>query len=896
MNDDSILDLTNGRTNDTVYIKYFTSAGTPRVWSDIDLTNSRADKIHISRPITNLGVLQYKTFRMLNEGVTNTVEIFPTIYKPTIAVAPTYTNNYKYTVTDNSGTLTFTRGTPTDGLIGALDATDERSFSLLSNYQATSNLNAHAITGELTIFGKDKQYSIAGGSDSSAINSRNNLFAINPGSKLNIFDTVIKNSYTAAGGGAILNNGIVNLYNSDFNHNASNYGQGGAIYNNGTANIYNSNFAYNSAGDEGGAIHNVGNLNIANSTFSNNTAHNGGAIMNWLGTTNILNSTFTGNTSAAGFGGAIANYNGTINLIADGGNVEFTGNKAGGESNALQSRMATTNLNAGNGQIIFNDRISSILSDNTININGRNDAKKVDNSTIFLNAPTQGTVVLNEDMTGFGNHSATTDNTVNLYNGTVKLGPNAKFFEAVDFNMYQGSTLDMQNNKIDNINVDTLSLKNAGSSYVKIDADLAKGTADNFMGTVAQRPDGSGGWLSTIDTNAKLSINKINVLSDTAPATTKIQIANDANLKAAITLDNTQKSVTGPVYKYAVDYDNSNGILSFQGGGNSYSGYNPRTFASGVAAQANGFLGAVASYNEVLGRVDQPLLDDILLHNQLGYSPKLLNKTASAAGNPEFSPLMDASKKPTAWFRPFSSFENVPLNNGPRVSSVAYGSTFGSDCGLKSLKRGYQYMMTGFGGYTGSHQTYDGTSLYQNGGFGGIMGTLYKGDFFTALATTVGASNISSNSSPDFGMLNAGLASRTGYNHRILNNKFILQPNYLMSYTFINTQDYTNNQGVRISTAPLNAMQIAPGVKLIANMKDGWQPYLCSNMVFNLLDKSNVTANDISLPQVSVDPYVEYGAGVQKKHGERFTGFFQSMLRNGGRNGVTLFAGFKWAI
>jgi hypothetical protein len=51
-----------------------------------------------------------------------------------------------------------------------------------------------------------------------------------------------------------------------------------------------------------------------------------------------------------------------------------------------------------------------------------------------------------------------------------------------------------------------------------------------------------------------------------------------------------------------------------------------------------------------------------------------------------------------------------------------------------------------------------------------------------------------------------------------------------------------------------------------------------------------------ALPQMSIAPYIEYGAGVQRRWGERFTGFGQAMLRGGGRNGVAFQFGFRIAI
>lgn len=117
-----------------------------------------------------------------------------------------------------------------------------------------------------------------------------------------------------------------------------------------------------------------------------------------------------------------------------------------------------------------------------------------------------------------------------------------------------------------------------------------------------------------------------------------------------------------------------------------------------------------------------------------------------------------------------------------------------------------------------------------------------------------------------------------------------------MSYSFVNTYDYTTASGVKISSAPLHAIQIAPGLKFIGNLKNGWQPYVSRQMIWNIMDKSRFMANDVSLPEMSVDPYFQYGVGLQKRMGERFTGFGQAMIRNGGRNGIALQFGCRWAL
>jgi len=85
-------------------------------------------------------------------------------------------------------------------------------------------------------------------------------------------------------------------------------------------------------------------------------------------------------------------------------------------------------------------------------------------------------------------------------------------------------------------------------------------------------------------------------------------------------------------------------------------------------------------------------------------------------------------------------------------------------------------------------------------------------------------------------------------------------------------------------------------LKGVKNLKNGWQPYASVGMVWNILDKTDFSAASIGLPDLSIKPYVQYGVGLQKRWGERFTGFGQAMIRNGGRNGIALSAGFRWAI
>lgn len=59
------------------------------------------------------------------------------------------------------------------------------------------------------------------------------------------------------------------------------------------------------------------------------------------------------------------------------------------------------------------------------------------------------------------------------------------------------------------------------------------------------------------------------------------------------------------------------------------------------------------------------------------------------------------------------------------------------------------------------------------------------------------------------------------------------------------------------------------------------------------MGRNQVTANDVVLPKLSERAYLQYGVGVQKTWADRFTGFLQAMVRNGG---VVLSAGFRLTI
>ena len=194
------------------------------------------------------------------------------------------------------------------------------------NAEASINVTDSIFTGNNAgryggaIFSSGNNLTISSISNS---NFTNNTVKINGGA---IFNTInlsitdsnfINNTADNKGGtqidnfgGAILNNGrwaILNITGCNLTKNSA-LTSGGAIYNNGTINVNDNLFTYNTA-PNGGAMYNELNTTVTDSTFKFNNATNGSAIYN-NATSYINTSNFTNNT--AEISGAIYNNDSTI--------------------------------------------------------------------------------------------------------------------------------------------------------------------------------------------------------------------------------------------------------------------------------------------------------------------------------------------------------------------------------------------------------------------------------------------------------------------------------------------------------------------------------------------------------------------------------------------------------
>ena len=552
-----------------------------------------------------------------------------------------------------------------------------------------------------------------------------------------------------------------------------------------------------------------------------------------------------------------------------------------------------------NGNLIFTNnniidgKITGTTATNTgvLEINAKNlDINLINSGTLKLSG------ALNREISGLGTTKIVGDSLTLLDGASVKgvLDINNQTLNVLatnttnmfnDVNVNSG-TLNLINNGINNLSANSFNMN--GNVNLLVDADLKNSIMDRLP--------------STTVANGLITVNGINLLSDSASEKTYIPFAYDGfkdKVQTNVTTvgkdvaNRYQTTSFAPIYKYDVSYNPSNGYFLFsRGGGKSSADFNPAVLSSAVNSQ----VGAYSAINETFSYAFR--------HADYSFMPlpKKMRTLANQYAITEPKSMRyenDYSKMGGIWYQPYANFENVGLSNGPRVDIQSYGSLIGGDSRYKQLKRGWGTVTTPYIGYNGTSQSYSGVSTTTNGGILGLTQTFYHGNFFTALTVNAGASNGESHTmygKENYTALMAGIGSKTGYNFEFNNGKFIIQPSMLMAYTYVNTFDYTNSAGVKISSDPLHSIQLHPSIKFMGNIGRGWQPYASVGMVWNILNETKFTANNVRLPEMSIKPYVEYGVGLQKVWHDKCTGFVQAMLRNGGRNGIALTFGFKWAV
>lgn len=326
--------------------------------------------------------------------------------------------------------------------------------------------------------------------------------------------------------------------------------------------------------------------------------------------------------------------------------------------------------------------------------------------------------------------------------------------------------------------------------------------------------------------------------------------------------------------------------------------YNSRTKYEipSVTMQTSGYINQLQSYNQGFKSMDTYMMLNKNERAELRNAGKELSETDDNSVLPP-TRLLDESRE--LWARPYAVIENIQFKNGPNVKNITYGSYFGVDTEMVEFGDGYSGNVGLFAGYNGSHQNYDNVGVYMNGGTLGISGSIYKGNAFAGVTTSAGAHTGKADSGVsdyDVVVLSSGVAGKAGYNFEFMDGSFIVQPSFEISYTYVDSFDYTAYNGFKVSPDCLNAIQLEPNIKFIWNMKNNFQSYASVSADWNLLDATRVDIASYQLPKISVKPYVKYGVGIRKKWNDRFSFSEQTYIYNGGRNGVGFDVDMKMAI
>lgn len=388
----------------------------------------------------------------------------------------------------------------------------------------------------------------------------------------------------------------------------------------------------------------------------------------------------------------------------------------------------------------------------------------------------------------------------------------------------------------------------------------------------------------TSNTNGTLNVADFNFIG-LAPIDRQFKIrvfdANSINDKVNFT--STDKEIFTPIGYYN---------LQSAGGGwytSNMTRYNPQVFRGQVAT--------LASFN------NQLMIDDMLLNHVTLDSERLLaqskNANIYASTLPQFAPYQYKKEDGGLWYKSYVNFENLSLTQGLKVGNNSYGSLVGADFPVIKLKHGWRLMPTAYIGYNGTHQTFNGVGMYQNGGQGGLMGTFMKDNFIGSVVAYGGGYNNEmsvAGNTDRAGNWFAGTAAKLAYNFHPTKH-FTIQPTAFMSYNIFGRQNWGTDFGsMSMNSGLLNGINVAPGMNFIY-AKETWSVYATFQYMYNINEQVGGRAGNVDLASVKMEHgYIQYGLGVTKTWKDRLNSFFQIVFRNGGRTGVGFQLGLNYTF
>ena len=538
--------------------------------------------------------------------------------------------------------------------------------------------------------------------------------------------------------------------------------------------------------------------------------------------------------------------------------------------------------------------VASALNEN-INVVSENGVLNLDNKTTTavgnvtaydgaINLKADNVTVKDVNVSGSTGSASFSGNVTSSGTATVEDGATLNLIgqsEFANMTLANGNLNTMGNNAINTVTVGNLDL--SANSNILFDVDPRTNAMDSINATTITNDSGSTVLVSginftqsPIDRNVTFDIT--NLIQENGQGQSNLVRLPDGGVVA--------NSAMGQY------------LITSQGGAS------PILDASLLSLNPQMYRGQVAT---IASWQNQLLVNNLLFDHMNLVTRKLMDeeRTANkyAAAVPQIDPYQYSIQDGSLWFKAYGAFETLSMTKGLNVGNNAYGSLIGADFPLINLKNGWKLVPTAYIGYNGAHQHFNGVSMYQNGAQLGIMGTAYKGDFMTSLLAYGGgyANDMTvrgqyGGGSDTTGNWFAGVASKSAYNIR-LPHDFIIQPAFMAAYNAFGQQNWGSDFGnMSMSAGMLNGLNIAPGLNFIWQ-KETFSIYAVTQLVYNVMGGVDGKAGNIDLGYVRMRHcYFEYGLGVMKKFKDRFSGYLQFTIRNGGRTGIGFSGGLQWKI
>lgn len=692
----------------------------------------------------------------------------------------------------------------------------------------------------------------------------------------------------------------------------------------------------------GGAIFSTGNLNITNSSFTGNSASadgymsRGGAIANYGANLVVEDTSFYNNsvssTKNEAIGGAISNTQkgdtgagGNVTIIARNKDVVFSGNTMNG-TNTSNVKTANDIYNKGGSNLEL-----QAYEGRTISFDSGIDG---DGSGVITinNGSYKGTILLN---------SAIKNNTVNLYGGILQFGNHSEdYFVNAPLNVEGDSSFSLFNNQIGNVNVGNLSI-NRGNVSLMLDVDLDALTVDSISAntSLAGNKFTISGFNILKDTTLdRATIDLDDVFGGEGTA------ANALNSGFAGYLPS---SVNSPIFVYDLELDPDNYTVDFvkrgddpdpidptdpedpgdsgdSGDNNQVDNYNPYLYDQTVSMKQ---LANIQHYitKNILNEDDLMFNVDftkLILSDRVKYRSKVVEvkdkKTSLvvskkifnlvrvdtrsdairlASGEEVYGPLATLEKKssggkfqekPNVWINVTGLKDDIKYDGFSSVENDFFTALLGVNTKAKKFRNGITTYGNVYLGYLRGTQKYTDNEIENNAGYVGASAFMRYNDIFTALTANIGFSGNDADNmygKDDYNNYWVTLSTKFAYNYNIGESGYSLQPSLFLSYVFINADSYNSRSGVRINQDNLNSFQIVPGLKFSKMFKNDLFISLHARYVIELVNDLDVKANTFLLPDLTDDPFFEYGLSLNKTIKDSFLINLELNRRDGGRQG-----------